>query len=263
MAISERINPDNLNIHQFQETPEGRPELPFDPEKIDAYRKKRVIEFLMDIDPNSFFENIMAARILWPEENFNRYTKSELENELNSSDKNTAIVCGMVTFYPEFAERYKDIDYTQQLNNVKKGGIEQYSSQFAKLKIINPQLDVEFSAKDTEELLKVTQTEITKAKARNNLSDYKYFAENLAALRIIDPNYKPEIDLSDWKGLTDCLNRMFTFGEWNDYITHAANLKILAAYKVEVSGPGIIDIQMSPPRDVNSSTPSIPKTRKF
>jgi hypothetical protein len=277
MSISERINPDNLNIHQFQETPEGRPELPFDIEHLtSADRDLLVLEMEEEksrSDPN-LYEYVYYAELinrLWPTEpatlSFTEAEFVEYFNKLNEdSDKSSAIsVQGLefleniVSFYPNMQSLIDSarIDNLIEMNRQEARDFGRDAHYYHLVKNMA-------TAKSLEPKRVMVLTSEEKSKIYDTLNHYlngdhpQVFAEMAAKIKIIDPSFNFDITPKSWEIMRERLR------SYSGSIAYemAYDMKILAAYEVNMTSPGVIDIQMYPP-DINQSTPSIPEKRKF
>jgi hypothetical protein len=263
MSIQERINPDNLNIHHFQETPEGRPELPFDVDRdIDpVYRQALFLKCITNKDQ----EMPLAYRLklLWPKESFN-YSLEELRRRSKQVTDNwgfLSIASEIKTLRPDYVFDNSELEKI-------KAGIERAmnssvnsSSLFTKLEVVvNAKLigydpSVTLSPKELEQLKRNSDRQLSQ------LNDQPIL-HGPVNLRLLDPTYKPVLTSQEWEFYKDQLNKLKEQdSSWN-YSTFASHMKILVAHKVEVTAPGVIEFQMHPP-EINTSTPSIPETRKF
>jgi hypothetical protein len=274
MSIQERINPDNLNIHQFQEVPEViRPELPFDVERdISPETKNKVVEA---INESLKFQNRLSiacnAKILWPEEKFDLSfldDQSTIDLWKKNALATTYGINSLDFFYrlkvarPDLdlkISKYDWEDIRSALENTTATSTKVINT--ADVKILDP--NSEFSLSPDESL---AADEIEQAHELLNSATEKdaYTACSLArSLKLIDPTREYKLREEMWEAMHRELEKAKSTSDWTRYANLAANMKILVAHSVKITAPGVIDIQMYPPEDINQSTPQIPETRKF
>jgi hypothetical protein len=266
MSISERINPDNLNIHQFQEAPEGKPELPFDVERdLTLEDKLTFINKIKEATGLVLVHHLALFKMLWSNDELpvdssiamevsNRISKGQWLNEWN-----LYIIHGLRVAYPEInldisKAVWRGIEeYVESLNNDLKKFVLS-ASDYA---VIKPENAI------TSTVLK-SKPEITNLiQEKYNAGEWAEFASLTAHLRLLDESYNPQLDEADWKNLQETLRKLLDTQLPEHSFGMAKNLKILAAHSVKITSPGVIDIQMYPPEDLNQSAPAIPETRKF
>jgi hypothetical protein len=284
MSIQERINPDNLNIHQFQEMPEGRAGLPFDVDRdVSAVQKENIKKIIVrssgeiSAGPAIYLLPARNYKFLWPNEPIPGTPLSpEILESLklllssSSSDQigsNHYLAC-LKILYPEL-QIEGDASKLKKLESVEASEAEIYDflENAANLKILNPDFSISY------EELELAKNILEKIKS-DDLINFLEFAPNL---RIIDPSYRPTLTDGEWKQLkerlsnmndpdfeesADAAERMKILAAWEHFLLCACDMKILAADKVEVTRPGVIEFQTYP-QDINTSTPTMPEGRKF
>jgi hypothetical protein len=285
MSISERINPDNLNIHQFQEMPEGRPELPFDvyreitneiKEKIDdALGEQQDKE--INLDPSSLNDNelymdfMVSYKTLWPDASIQRRLSDEeliyiwrrIQEEIiveQLGQINYSIVLtlrSIIAYSPNIKIQlpWSDIESIIEDNQSTKFDI----SFWASVAVINPEWIEHITPEQLDHWrLKLEEFKMINRNKPNSprLIDYCTTSANL---RLIDPTYTPDITQEEWSGLSHELKIISGAAA----VYRAKQMKIISAHSVKVTAPGVIDIKMYPPEDVNTSTPPVPEQRKF
>jgi hypothetical protein len=268
MSIVERINPDNINIHQFQETPEGRPELPFDVERdISTKVKENIVDYVYKNRHGSLYPWLAKnIAILWPAEKGLITQSAEeswqpIERTVVSSDF-VADLYSLKLIYPDFNPPISMEDWNR-LNLSIKDYLEderkKTDNPLSILATINW-----YKAINPESEFKLTTEEVNKLKnlLTPDLIVKYHYTEPAAQLKLLDPSFTPQLSPANWAQLHEQLAFYESTEEWHLYAEQAVSMKILAAHKVEVTASGVIDIQMYPP-DINESTPSIPETRKF
>jgi hypothetical protein len=271
MTIAERVNPDHLNIHQFQETPEdSRPELPFDVERdlSDDFKTEAMHTLKVTVNESSYMLQVGEMRIVWPGEDLDdkrisnedaiTYTKKILKRQeqgFESSSFVLSYISALVCARPNINLENSIIARVLLL---AEAIIVQNRNAKAYLNLLNTasnakKLDPKREDLTVEETLNIRE----EININNNEDDIVNRVYLMEKLRYLDSSYHPELSSKEWQELREKLP--------NNGVGLAASMKILAAHKVEVVAPGVIDIQMYPPRqvDINQSTPSIPEIRKF
>jgi hypothetical protein len=265
MSISERINPDNLNIHQFQETPEGRPELPFDVERDISPKIKHTFKTKL-AETNNKLEYYTLARdikLLWPNEPVDSQLFSdesllgELEQLLTRKDNirllyfaaNVLSIRPGISIDTDTLQRFWQATIPIIEWRRKNGEYLHLTSLISFAKRFDPEHEFDLTK---EELAKMKDA-LEECRTDSLMSLYADYA---GKLKLIDPGFKPELTQEEWIKLHKLLTD-------EPKLHLAASMKILAAHKVEVTAAGVIDIQMYPLEDIKQSTPQIPEIRKF
>jgi hypothetical protein len=268
MSISERINPDNLNIHQFQETPEGRLHLPFDVDRdLGANSKSELlkeIEHCKKSRPTDLCRYVSACKILWPEEpiNLSETDKKAIKNSFTQpeqmvgfSEKHTKAALALPELHNKFApETLMHWDREAQLW-AKNEEYFEFIQEYFNLKIINPKGNYSLTSEQVEGV----KTELLRYEQVGSLDKWVKFSQIAAALKILAAEDAINISPEVWSRLREEVKNEPLSTKYE----MAVYMKILAAHKVEITAPGVMDIQMYPPGNINQSTPPIPETRKF
>jgi hypothetical protein len=271
MSISERINPDNLNIHQFQETPETRPELVFD---IEEYLTEEDRIFLMSemvrCLPSNIREYTYYASLikkLWPNESLSLIPEDTVVTDLKKlqerdledmmSGVELEFLKDAVATYPNIQkminpDRLDELlekDRHEAANGDDDALYYHLAKYMANAKSIEP-----------NRIIKLTLAEKNRfdQTLKSYFKDPDVFFELAANIKIIDPSFNLNLTPEYWKVMQE---KLAVYAGSLKY-EMAYHMKILAAHSVRVTAPGVIEFQMYPP-DINSSTPQIPETRKF
>jgi hypothetical protein len=270
MSIAERINPDNLNIHQFQEVPEARPELPFDVNQEITNEDRTKFIQLIQAEPNMNIKARYAAlyKNLWPNEDFPiPLPLDDLVAINNTFDRNRHLdslenayafkIIYPKTELPVDPELWTlvELGINNGLNDSSIINWAGFIADAARYKVIKPYNN------DSENIVLGHMEEINSRIMKVYRNDWYNFIQYVSSLRLLNKDYKPLLTKEDWDILVSEMHRVLKLSIAAGLI-NAFDLKILAAHKVEVTAPGVIDIQMYPP-DINQSPPSIPETRKF
>jgi hypothetical protein len=281
MAISERINPEKLNMHGLQEAPEGRPELPFDVER-DISPETKIMMFksleragnpaALTINPPLLKEFVVAAsriKLLWPNEEMpNVPTDNVLLNGPDAEyDSRTFIeqydyAAALKILRPNLSSKINWNDIMHDIDKRFRSSDKVIIAALAKLMDPNRQI----LPKEQFDASAVSIDEIKKSHIMDNpftITSWREFIKTAASMRLMDPTYDPNLSKADWQNMNEELKVYESHKRWDMYGEIAFGMKILAAHKVEITAPGVIDIQMYPPEDLNNSTPSIPEKRKF
>jgi hypothetical protein len=277
MSISERINHDNLNIHQFQETPEAKPPVEFDPDRDITQDQKQLIfgtlaseSSLENFDDNELADYLIhlgRTRILWPQEHFlpqiDKMKALELFKKVMNfqfADTKLEGIAGLIAALPHIQfnlEREQLLRFAKKI--IQFPNTKDVAAHASYLKMINPgnNLLEEMQPK----LKKIYIDYLEFAKEDEDWTDFGIIA---GTVKLIYPDFDPKLTPEDWSVLQNelktKLNDTVSMGEGLEL---AVAMKILAAHKVEITAPGVISFEMQPPADLTESNPSLPEKRKF
>jgi hypothetical protein len=274
MAISERVNPDNLNIHHFQEIPEGRPELPFDVDRDISQETKD--EFLREIENNKvinlikYASSLVKFKVLWPNVDVPMVPETEIINERNILLKN-ALRNNAIEIYLSFLCDAKSLGYNLALteddrymigNNVPAfDKTHNWVQDVVEIKLLDPDIyDKEIESTGHTNIQELKEIE-KHFKSKDRFFLLHHYA---SSMRLLNPDYKPDLNEEEWDKLKEEFKSLIrTNSETLPILELAWQLKILAAHRVEVNKSGAIEVEMYPPADVSDSTPELPEQRKF
>jgi len=275
------FNPDKINIHELAiEEPERVSET-FDPEKdITADDWRAVLGQLKDYRTRqrwgNFADEAMSIKIIDPKRDLIiiRSDWAGMEGDLEEKRKIHGnfqrpdwfsffnIAAGM-----KVLDSKKDFKISQAEWQSAQEKLQEYGSVslwqdfliFASaMNIVAPSKNLELNQKATEGVREL----LDGCKEAGNW----YMFSNIAAqLKILDANIDIGLDEVAWRGMRSELEKQrknYVDGHTTDIATQAANMKILAAEKVEVTDRGL-KLIMPEKRSLQSETPEMPETKQF
>jgi hypothetical protein len=269
MAISERTNPDQLNIYKFQEMPEVvRPDLPFDVDRDVSKNTKQELLAEINLRKISFIDYcslIGDFKNIWPDESLDQpFTPDDAVKEyhkyMESGEYSLAVVASMVLTYPELSKEitadHWDTLELVMLENKSKNNYSALINDLSNLKIINPNKSYPLTPEETVAIEEAIQT-------HQDTDDVYREILVSASLKLVEPLHDIPVSQAKWKSVVDTIEDMSAKQSPTAKLWLILSAKILAAYRTNIISPGVIEFQMYPPGDVNDSTPSIPEKRKF
>lgn len=150
----------------------------------------------------------------------------------------------------------EDVDQIQKVLAVNRGDLNASTAYFAaRLKILDPSKAISFTR---DEFRKIEQDILA---LRNKYSEMLEFAGGLQNLRVIaDPLYHPPVTERMLEQMEQDLLEYVRMNDWIAFTELAVSLKLVTAYEVRVTGPGIIEIIADPP-DLKRSAPPRPERK--
>ena len=266
----ESIHSEDISIRRLQEQPESKPELPVDVDRdIDEDSKKLFIAVMEARKEGLLTDYCTYAAIikrLWPDYELNlpEEKKESLENILDQvmrgqvSTEAAAYAAKIITVYPELSVNLMQ----KTLDTWKKVALEwenrrnyyALTKDYFFLKIINPSGDYSLTT-DQINKLKAAMESIRILPGRD-----PQFIRAAAHLKLLVPEHAIDISHEMW---AEFKNEIKNSPAQFDKFELAAYLKILAAHKVTITSPGVIEFEMYPPSHTDDSMPSIPEEREF
>ena len=118
----------------------------------------------------------------------------------------------------------------------KSGSWESFSSHASKMKIIDPKINLGLD----QTVLQGIKDSLNKRKLSAEQSgSYVSFLDEAVAAKIVVPDIDLGLDQNAWQGMKAELGKSREAGHWYDFTWVAAEMKILAAEKVEATDTGL------------------------
>ena len=276
------FNPENVNIHDLTvEEPEKQEVLPFDPEMDITERDWEEMRVCLDrarkqysrggiLDPYEVAGNMKILNADF-EVNFSLEESEKIKKRLKGSLRLERIkaAVSLKILNTSFGIDFNSNDWQASRESLKRSRSASEWSSFLleaqREKILNPAIDLELTPENWQEIKNAIEIQRKKSleDEKVNIYDYQRFSRLGSAMRVIDPGGDLVVNQSDWETMKQKLD---FYREQNNYhvlAELAADMKILAAEKVEVTDEGL-EITM-PEKKVNlgPATSDTPEQRKF
>lgn len=190
----------------------------------------------------AYIEDLMRAKIFFPERGFERLTGSVSWSKL------------------------KDV-----LNEDRQfESWEEFFSLAASMKFFKPDIDLDIKEKDWQD--GITAATILKTKAESGDPGGYWFSFSSAAMpiKLLNPEVDFNLSSRDWEGMTKQLrnhnyssNTVASTDKWRTFSYHAMNMKILSAEDIKFTDKGLEIIMPKKKEKLSFANSEIPEQRNF